>query len=99
MADKKQSDKDRRQPDTDSGQEQISREQAKYNQGGTPTRYTPGTNVGGIAPGGASAADVTGGRAGGDIDNPDITGRGSVEDLAGKPAARPRPIPQDRGQS
>lgn len=44
--------------------------------------YTPGTNTVGEHMGGESAADVSGGGAGGDIDRPDITGRGSETDIA-----------------
>lgn len=53
--------------------------------GTTPTgsQYTPGTNTGGMKAGGQSAADVTGGGAGGDIDNPDVAGRGTT------PGAKP----------
>jgi hypothetical protein len=37
--------------------------------------YTPGTSAGG------PAGSLSGGGAGGDIDRPDVTGRGSTEDL------------------
>jgi hypothetical protein len=42
--------------------------------------YTPG--AGAVGPSGAeSANDLSGGGAGGDIDRPDITGRGGTDDL------------------
>ncbi len=44
--------------------------------------YTPGTNYVGEHPGGESANSLSGGGAGGDIDRPDITGRGSETDIA-----------------
>ena len=47
--------------------------------------HTPGPHTGGVHAGGLSAADVGGGGAGGDIDHPDITGRGGLEDIAAEP--------------
>ncbi len=44
--------------------------------------YTPGPDAGGDIPGGESAAEVTGSGIGGDIDLPDVSGRGSLEDIA-----------------
>ena len=43
--------------------------------------HTPGPNTGGVHAGGMSANDLAGGGAGGDIDHPDITGRGTTDDL------------------
>ena len=44
-------------------------------------QYTPGTDQGGLVPGGTSAAELGGGGVAGDIDRPDITGRGTTEDV------------------
>ena len=66
---------------------------------GIASTYTAGNNTAGLKPGGASAADVTGGGAGGDIDNPDITGRGSLEDIARGTDVQSCPRPPDRPRS
>jgi len=52
--------------------------------GTTPagSSYTAGASYGGLHAGGLSAAEVVGGGIGSDMDNPDITGRGSTADLA-----------------
>lgn len=47
----------------------------------TTPGYTPGPNEGGYHAGGVNAASLGGGGAGGDIDRPDITGRGTTKDL------------------
>jgi len=56
--------------------------------GSTASAYTPGPNWVGDYPGGASAASIGGAGAGGDIDRPDITGRGSLEDMTGGPGRK-----------
>ncbi len=53
--------------------------QATVTPRGAASDQPPAT--GGPHAGGRSAADVAGAGAGGDIDNPDITGRNSTDDL------------------
>lgn len=57
--------------------------------GSIASAYAPGPNTGGVYPSLESAADVTGGGAGGDIDNPDVTGRGSLGNVARQSTPEP----------
>lgn len=45
----------------------------------------PGSDTAGVEPGGTNAASMGGGGVGGDIDRPDITGRGMTADATGDP--------------
>jgi len=64
--------------------------------GSTASSHTPGPNTGGVHAGGLSAGDLAGGGAGGDIDHPDITGRGSTEDLTGGTRTTSEAAPQTK---
>lgn len=66
-------------PKTSSSTSSSSSTTAKAGTAQAASSYSPGSSSGGPHAGGQSAADVQGGGAGGDIDNPDISGRGTTK--------------------